>query len=256
MAHHSSNPYGGGFALKMGLMGAITGGLKFQLDQFIAQQAQEAEIQKEQRLAQLQQQIKVQDEARANDEWTRRTGVDQSNAIALADHNDANLTAREDRNFGHDVQKIGIENSATMSREQFMEAQRHQHELDQQDHEAALNRQKTVFDGTYEAYMNAKGYGKNGGSDGIYGSDGKWYPKGTPLPANVTPAVGFGATNLGTRGSDKAGYTSARTGGVKVTPSGPAAPAAPAQSPHPDGTKLRGPDGRIYVVRNGVPVPL
>lgn len=33
-------------------------------------------------------------------------------------------------------------------------------------------------------------------------------------------------------------------------------PAAPAATPYTEGTRLRGPDGKTYVVRNGVPVPI
>lgn len=40
-----------------------------------------------------------------------------------------------------------------------------------------------------------------------------------------------------------------------AAPAAPAVPAAaPAQAPYPDGTRLTGPDGKLYVVRGGVPV--
>lgn len=38
-------------------------------------------------------------------------------------------------------------------------------------------------------------------------------------------------------------------------PSAPSAGPKASQSPYPDGTRLQGPDGRMYVVRNGEPVP-
>ncbi|MFN7883011.1 MAG: hypothetical protein ACK5PF_08370, partial [bacterium] len=46
-----------------------------------------------------------------------------------------------------------------------------------------------------------------------------------------------------------------RTGGSPTPKPGAPKPGKPAAAPYPDGTRLKGKDGKTYVVQNGKPVP-
>lgn len=233
--------------LQFGLMGAALGGLQFLLDDMTRKRAEEAELRKEQRL----QAIRMEEENRQNQEWTRRTAIDQQNAQAnLSMQNELELQRQNDtQNFQH------TERAADRQHDFAIESVRSQDALDNtmaaNEQEAKLHRANTAYDETFKAVINPRG-----GEKGMYGSDGKFYPTGAQMPVGVTPTVGFGATNLGLRGTGR-GSTYVSPRGQPVGAVNPMAGAAPAATGgYPEGTRLRGPDGRVYVVQNGVPVPL
>lgn len=233
--------------LQFGLMGAALGGLQFLLDDMTRKRAEEAELQKEQRL----QAIRMQEEQRTNDEWTRRTAIDQQNAQA-----NLQLTqqAENQRQAASQTFQAG-QNEANRAHDFAIEDTRNTNETARQmtvaEQEAKLHRANTAYDETFKSVISPRG-----GEKGMYGSDGKFYPTGAQMPVGVTPTVGFGATNLGLRGTGR-GSTYVSPRGQPVGAVNPMAGAAPAATGgYPEGTRLRGPDGRTYVVQNGVPVPL
>lgn len=247
--HYHRDPHVNAFAF--GLMGMAQGAMQWGLSEITRRRLEEADAAKEQRLAAIREEYTRMDEQRANDEWTRRTGIEHANALdvqqsqadilAGRQHDEQSFQAQQNAlNRQHDVQLEGIRNSDETNRQLTVAEQ-----------EAKLHRANTAYDETFKSVINPQG-----ANDGMYGSDGKWYPKGTAMPAGVTPTVGFGATNLGLRGGQRGTYMSPRTGAQRVGAVNPMAGAQPAAGGYPEGTKLRGPDGRIYVVQNGVPVPL
>lgn len=251
MAHHYRSPYSGGFALTAGIMGAIVGGLKYQLDANTAALAQQAEMEKEQRLAQLQQQMQMGQEDRANTEWTRRNAI-EADQQAQRDERTANLDVQKsnavnDHAAANDLTKLGAENQLTLTREQQMQAQRAEDARRQAAFEADQQRRNHVYTRTFDAVAGEKDpnyfASQRGGVDGVYGSDGKWYPKGTPLPTGITPAVGFGATNLGTRGTYSGRPGSLRAGMRPGTVPGATAPATP------PAMHFNAPDGAVQMLK-------
>lgn len=258
------NPFTGGFALTQGLMGALAGGLKFDLDENVRQQAEQAEIQKELRLRQLEQQFKVDDEQRANQEWTRRTAIDQANTLAVNHDTQAHEDVRQAATFGHEDTHAQLDSNLTLARERQLQAQKAQDDANLKAIETQNEERKHIYTTTFDASMDKLGYGK-GPEKGVYGSDGKFYTVGTPLPPGVTPTTGFGASNLGVRGHAGGNgnpYLSARTGAGSTpgTPT-PAAPSGTAPAPPtmpspasqadydrlPSGTRYLAPDGTVRV---------
>jgi hypothetical protein len=191
--------------IEFGLMGMAQGALQWGLSEITRRNIEEAEMAKEQRLAQLREQYQQQDESRANGEWTRRTGIEHANALDVQQSQADILAGRQ-----HDEQKfLADQNAQNRSHDVQMEGLRNTDETQRQltvaEQEAKLHRANTAYDETFRATTNP------GNNDGMYGTDGKWYPKGTAMPAGVTPTVGFGATNLGLRGSQGRGtYVSPR----------------------------------------------
>lgn len=233
--------------VEFGLMGALLGGLKYKLDLDTERRLEEAEARKEQRLAEIQQQAQIAQEGRANAEWDRRQPIELQNDLMKTEY--AGDIAAGHQQSAQQFQ--ATENAKNRAHELTLEGVRNADETNRQltvaEQEAKLHRANTAYDETFRSMVNPPG-----GNDGMYGSDGKWYPKGSTMPAGVHPTVGFGATNLGLRGgAGAAGYVSPRTGGVPSP-----ATSGPATGGYPEGTRLRGADGRIYVVQGGVPVPL
>lgn len=266
------SPFSKRFAIGQGIMGAILGGLKYQLDLNTQQLAEQAELEKEQRLAAIQQQNQIAQEGRANTEWTRRNDVENQQALARddrttdnnirqSDHTLGNELKLSDHNTGNDIVKTKVESGLTLTREQQMEQQRAADARQQAAFEAQQQRLTHVHNETFDAVAAAKDpahYGNSSQGDGLMGSDGKFYPKGTSMPNGVTPTVGFGATNLGTRGTQSGRLgTNPRTGAPAGTATnGVAAPAtnmatvAHPQSQQdyaalPSGTRYIAPDGTI-----------
>lgn len=71
--------------------------------------------------------------------------------------------------------------------------------------------------------------------------------------------AGFGQENLQKMAKPGTPEFGAKLEQMSTPEKAPAAPAAPgtkpAPAPYPDGTKLTGPDGKTYIVKNGEPVP-
>jgi hypothetical protein len=252
MAHHyHRDPHVN--ALQFGLMGIAQGGIQWALSEITRRRLEEADAAKEQRLAAIREQYTQMDESRANAEWTRRTGIEHDNQLdQISAQNDA-ISGRQHDEQAYQSAENAKNRAHDMQLEQVRNTDETQRALTVNEQEAKLHRANTAYDETFKAVVNPQG-----GNDGMYGTDGKWYPKGTPMPAGVTPTVGFGATNLGLRGGQRGTYMSPRTGAQRVGAVNPMAGAAPSQpaAGYPEGTKLRGPDGRIYIVQNGMPVPL
>lgn len=72
----------------------------------------------------------------------------------------------------------------------------------------------------------------------------------TPQPNALSRLFGGGAQPSETPGTPEF----AQMNGAAQAPAAPAAPVRIGDSPHPEGTKLLGPDGKLYVVKNGQPV--
>jgi hypothetical protein len=167
-------------ATRMGIMGAVLGAINFKVSQSLQQLAEEAEMRKLQRLEQIQ---------------IAREGRAEQRDVAKDERTFAQQEKMLDSSQQHDVALAGLRNEFDTQRlNQQLAAQR---EMNASDNAAALSRQELANRGALEV-ANVRSADSG---DGLYGSDGQWYPRGTALPAGVTPAVGFGATNLGVRGS-------------------------------------------------------
>lgn len=231
---------------EFGLMGAILGGLQFKLNESTQQRAQEAEIQKEQRLAQIEQAQKIADESRANAEYTRREDIQQQHALEQAEYQNNLISGREQTSQQFQAQQNALNRSHDLTLEQI----RAQDQQAAQENAGAIDRKNTMFRVGVEQVMG----GKPGEKQGMYGTDGKFYPTGAQMPAGVTPTVGFGATNLGLRGTQGGGYVSPRqrVGAVNPMPVQPQAGIARPTTQQdyaalPSGTRYIAPDGTIRI---------
>lgn len=173
-------------ALSMGIMGAIVGGLDFKKREWETQRAEEAEMRKQARLEQILIAREGRQEERDVAREQRGYEHDKSMQLDRQDH-DAAMAAL---NADLDLRRLATAHGYDLSKLTMQHVQ----QLQQIQTQGAVTRENA----THEAQTRAEHTTEK---DGLYGSDGRFYPVGTPLPAGVTPAVGFGATNLGTRGT-------------------------------------------------------
>lgn len=180
------------------LMGFAKGAFEFALSDELENRRLRAEQQKLDRL----EVIRREQEQRDNAEWERRFALEKENA-----------QIRDEVNFRQQLeltragqQFTAGENAKSRSHDSAMLDERQAFDLEMDERRAAREKERQEM----------------GTPDGLYGSDGKFYPQGTPLPPGVTPTVGFGATNLGTRGlAGGASYVSPRAGARSGIPGVP-----------------------------------
>lgn len=187
-----------------GLMGAGIGAMNYKLQEWTTKRAEEAEMRKAERLEQIQiaregrqfEMKKVEDERNFGQqkevidiEGKMRKDLTATELAArerLADKENANALTRQGMMIGANREEIGL---------------REQSQLRLQENEAKL-RQK---------YNN---------TDGVWGSDNKWYPTGTPIPTGITPMVGAGVSALTRTG--QGGLSPLTPGAKPITPKPPA----------------------------------
>lgn len=194
----------GSRAVKYGLMGAILGGLKFKLDEDTARRAEEAQLRKEARL----QEIAMQAEQRANVEWERRAGIDQQNRLEVSEVENEQLIGRQEIGFKQDLQKQEVGHRLDKDRIGYS----HELDLKEAQVQAGLTRANQTHQGAITRANQASAAARNrelleyretlvkerptrpSDIKGIQGSDGKFYPAGTPLPPGVVGVAGYGTT--------------------------------------------------------------
>lgn len=181
-------------ALEMGLLGALLGGMRWKLSEQTERMALEAEARKAQRL----QEIQLAAEGRANAEWERRFALENeaANRRALMEQ-EMSIADREDRQAfesGQSATEIAAREESAMRELQS------RHDLTLQEIQARENAQRGTIQFQEQLYRERPP--QPGQVEGLYGTDGKWYPAGTDLPPGVEPGgVAFGATNIGRRGT-------------------------------------------------------
>lgn len=175
----------------MGIMGAVLGGLNFKLNEWTTERARLAEEAKLARLEQIEMAKEQRADQRqiASDERQhgyRMTELDsrQQHEVALVGLNHEYKTVEQALAAGYTMQQIQLQGDQAMARTQVNEAGATQRAREQN-----------------ETTIKAAELRTNDDSRGMYGTDGVFYPVGTPMPAGVTPTVGYGATNLGVRGA-------------------------------------------------------
>lgn len=232
MARSTINP------VAFGIMGAAVGGMQFMLSDVVRRMQEEADLWKLRRLDE----IRIAEEGRANQEWQRR------NDIEVQDQQ-----RRDELLFRQGMQQDERQNQFTLGRdaeqrsfEAGMEDRRTDNDMAINEQQAELQRQNIE----HEEELRRTRPQPPGDQTGMYGTDGKFYPVGTPMPQGVTPTVGFGATNLGTRGTtaSRAGQRPSfindnRIGSSEQNPL-PVASLEEAKRAAP-GTWIRLPNGRV-----------
>lgn len=210
------------YAVQQGILGAIIGGLEVKFSMATEQRMMAAEQAKQERLMQLRQQYELAAEGRANAEWERRFEMEGDQA-------------RENFELEKQAQRdmFGIKTDAEREQMQYG----HQLDMTELERRSELERQQTQFE---EDLLRDRPPGP-GDVEGLYGTDGQWYPVGTGLPAGVEPVTGFGATNLGRRGTSDSASPLSRRGAT----SGRATEVAPMPGAR------KAPDGKWYVQQNG-----
>lgn len=172
-------------ATKMGLMGAVLGGLNFKLNQWTTERAEQAELRKLQRLEEIAMAREARADQRqiASDERQhgyRMAELDskQDHDVALVGLNHEYKTIEAAQAAGFRMDQIRVEGAQAMDRVQASEA--------------GANARSAASNATTLEVANIRSEGAPGSQPHILGSDGRWYPQGTPLPAGVTPAAGSG----------------------------------------------------------------
>lgn len=231
-------------ALQQGIMGAIVGGLQFKLSQQLEQMRLDAELAKEQRLQAIQRE-------QATFEFGQRKEIldlENQNAIKRDELNfnqqlrltgtEQNFRATEaEKNRSHD---LTLEDVRT-NRDLTLEGVRTNNNIKQTDAAARINTREDIRKSVFvDEYQRQRGP-KPGDAQGVYGSDGKFYSAGSPMPQGVSPTVGFGATNLGVRGTP----ASQRTHRGQATTPGVGAPSAAAPA-----SQFNAPQGAVEMLKS------
>lgn len=187
-------------ALQEGLMGAVLGGLNFQLSEQTRRRAEEAELLKEQRL-----------------EAIRAASQERQNQFQIA-REDLAATRADERLTRQQEQQLEV---LDRQQEQQLKLEGvragNQRALQAQSDAAANERSRIAA----SAGDSAKG---------VWGDDGNWYPAGSNIPVGVTQVSGMGVSYAPpasrTGATQNPGLMGAGVGGANGAPSGAKSPPA------------------------------
>ena len=193
---------GGGYATRMGIMGAIAGGLSFKLREWETERARQAEIEKERRL----EQILMEREARAEQRDIRTDERRYDQRLGEMSVQADIQRERDKSSQDHEVALTGLRHEYSMQEQGGQNA-------------AAMERVREQNRAEIERTRIAAQQRSEGRGPQVLGTDGNWYDSSQPLPQGVRPVGG-------------AGMSWAPSESKSVVPGQrPGAPGAPAQKP-------------------------
>lgn len=250
--------------LAFGIMGAIVGGLQLRISLEHERLLEEADTVKRERLAALQYGMQLDAEARDDARWETRNAIEFDQRMQTQQFENEAMQGRQrtaqefqaEQASRQRQHEIGMEGIRTENDLRQIEAQGDVTAANQQ-RAARIDRTNRVYDKVYDAtFDRAFGTEQNGGAGkAILGDDGRTYPYGTPLPAGVKPAGGYGiswAPSASKGGvGDGSNYVSPRAGRPAVPGPASAPGGVPSGYTHvgyKDGKRIfRDPQGGLHI---------
>lgn len=239
-----------GHPTRMGIMGAILGGLQFALTENTQRRLEEVELAKQRRLEAIQ----LEREQRENVEWERRNAItqqDEQRRIELQ-----HRLGVEEKQGEYDFREEQSERDREHDR--IMSELNLRHDLTKEQKRHELSKRMAAYE---EGLIRSRPPEMRGDRDptadkGVLGSDGKTYKFGEALPPGVTAKGGYGISWAPSESKSSVPGSSRRVASRRPA-TNPSDGATPAPAAPPPGYVLvgysagkpvyRGPDGNTYI---------